>query len=77
MITKIKTSVSISQSLLEELTPFNKDSNISQFIEQALTYYLAELKRQVRRERDRELLNANAVQFNKEAEENLEFQDMP
>ncbi|MDR2534613.1 MAG: type II toxin-antitoxin system CcdA family antitoxin [Treponema sp.] len=77
MIRKIKTSVSLSQSLLEELAPFNKNGNISQFIEHALTSYLAELKRQGRREQDKELLKAHAVRFSKEAEENLEFQDMP
>ncbi|MHB9294015.1 hypothetical protein Holit_03139 [Hollandina sp. SP2] len=77
MIRKVKTSVSLSRSLIEELAPFNETGNISQFVEQALTYYLAELKRQERIKRDSELLNANIARFNTEAEENLEFQDMP
>jgi metal-responsive CopG/Arc/MetJ family transcriptional regulator len=77
MITKIKTSVSLSRTLLEELAPFNKKGNVSEFVEHALVYYLAELKRFARRQRDIEIINNNAERFNKEAEENLEFQVSP
>jgi metal-responsive CopG/Arc/MetJ family transcriptional regulator len=76
MITKTKKSVSLSNSLLEELTQVNKDMNISEFIENAVIYYLNELKRKERIRRDIEIINANAGRFNKEAEENLEFQDL-
>jgi len=74
MITKVKKSVSLSNSLLKELAMFNKDMNISQFIETALIYYISELKKHERKQRDIEILNANAKRFNKEAEENLKFQ---
>jgi metal-responsive CopG/Arc/MetJ family transcriptional regulator len=74
MITKTKKSVSLSNSLLEELILLNKDGNISEFIEKALIYYISELKRQERGRRDIEIINANAKRFNKEAEENLKFQ---
>jgi len=74
MITKVKKSISLSNSLLKELTRFNKDENISQFIETALTYYINELKKHKRGKRDIEIINANAKRFNKEAEENLKFQ---
>jgi metal-responsive CopG/Arc/MetJ family transcriptional regulator len=74
MITKVKKSISLSNSLLKELAPFNKDRNISQFIETALVYYINELKKHKRRQRDIEIINANAKRFNKEAEENLKFQ---
>ena len=60
--------------MLKELTLFNKDENISQFIETALTYYINELKRHERGQRDIEIINAHAKRFNKEAEENLKFQ---
>jgi metal-responsive CopG/Arc/MetJ family transcriptional regulator len=76
MITKTKKSVSLSNSLLEELTQVNKDMNISEFIEHALLFYINELKRKERIRRDIEIINANAVRFSKEAEENLEFQDL-
>jgi hypothetical protein len=74
MITKGKKSVLLSASLLLELAKFSKDGNISQFIETALVYYIDELKKQERKQRDIEIINANAIRFNKEAEENLKFQ---
>jgi metal-responsive CopG/Arc/MetJ family transcriptional regulator len=76
MVTKVKKSVSLSYSLLEELTPFNKNGNISEFIETALAYYVNELKRYERGQRDMEIINANAERFNQEAEENLQFQEI-
>jgi metal-responsive CopG/Arc/MetJ family transcriptional regulator len=76
MITKTKKSVSLSNSLLEELDQVNKTMNISEFIENALVFYISELKRKERIRRDIEIINANAVRFGKEAEENLEFQDL-
>ena len=74
MITKTKKSISLSNSLLDELAMINKNMNISQFIETALTFYINELRKQRRRQRDIEIINANAQRFNKEAEENLKFQ---
>ena len=76
MITKTKKSVSLSNSLLEEVVLLNKDRSISEFIEKALIHYINELKRQERGRRDMEIINANAERFNKEAEENLKFQAM-
>ena len=77
MVIKRKTSVALSHALLAELAPLNNGGTISQFIEQVLVRYIAETKRQERRYRDIEIINANAERFNKEAEENLEFQAMP
>jgi len=77
MITKRKTSVSLSQTLLEELDSFNKKGNVSEFVEEALVFYLTELKRSARIQRDIEIINRNAELLNKGAEENLEFQDIP
>ena len=74
MITKTKKSITLSNSLLGDLAMLNKNSNISQFIETALVYYINELKKQERRQRDIEIINANAKRFNKEAEDNLKFQ---
>jgi metal-responsive CopG/Arc/MetJ family transcriptional regulator len=71
---KTKKSVSLSNSLLKDLALFNKNSNISQFIETALVYYINELKKQERKRRDIEIINAHAKRFNKETEENLKFQ---
>jgi metal-responsive CopG/Arc/MetJ family transcriptional regulator len=74
MIHKTKTSVSISSTLLRELAKFNETDNVSEFIEKALSHYIAFLKKQERAKRDLEILNANAERFNKEAEENLLYQ---
>ena len=74
MITKTKKSVSLSNSLLNELALYNTDRSISEFIEKALAHYINELKKQKRWRRDIEIINANAKSFNKEAEENLKFQ---
>ena len=76
MINKTKKSITLSNSLLEELVLHNKDRSISEFIESALIYYLKELKKQERRLKDLEIINANIERFNKEAQENLEFQAM-
>ena len=76
MITKTKKSVSLSNSLLKEMAIINKDPNLSEFIERALAFYINELKRQERGRRDIEIINANAKRFNREAEENLQFQAM-
>ncbi|MCL1912022.1 MAG: hypothetical protein FWG13_07445 [Leptospirales bacterium] len=74
MITKVKTSVSISRALLEDIAPFNKKGNVSEFMEQALIYYLAELKRLARRQRDIEIIKNNIKHLNNGAEENLKYQ---
>jgi metal-responsive CopG/Arc/MetJ family transcriptional regulator len=74
MITKAKTSVTISSALLRELAAYSQNGNISEFVEQALTRYIGSLKKQERAARDLEIINANAERFNREAEENLLFQ---
>jgi len=76
MITKVKKSISLSNSVLEDLAVINNSMNISQFVEAALIHYMNELKRQERVQQDIRILNANSKRFNKEAEENLEFQDV-
>ena len=76
MITKTKKSISLSNSLLEDIAVINRNMNISQFIENALVYYINDHKKQKRRQRDIEIISANAKRFKREAEENLEFQDI-
>jgi metal-responsive CopG/Arc/MetJ family transcriptional regulator len=76
MIAKTKTSVTISASLLRELSAYNEAENVSDFIEQALTHYLGTLKKRECTKRDLEIINANAERFNRDAEENLLFQTL-
>jgi len=40
------------------------------------TYCINELKKSERKQRDIEIINANAKRFNKEAKENLKFQTL-
>jgi len=70
----VKTEVSVSVSLLRELALYNRDGNITELVDHALTYYLTTLKKQERSKQDLEIINANAERFNREAEENLLFQ---
>ena len=44
-------------------------------VKTAPAYYINELKKHESKQRDIEIINANAKRFNKEAEENLKFQD--
>ena len=74
MVAKTKKSVSLPDSLLEEFTLLNNGMNFSEFLENALIHYINKLKRQERRKRDIDIINANAKRFNKETEENLRFQ---
>ena len=76
MATNQKTPVSLSTSLLDELSAHDKGRNISELIERALAYYIFELKRREQGQRDIDLINSNSGRFNKDAEENLEFQAM-
>ena len=77
MITKTKKSITLSNSLLNELDVFSKHMNTSEFIEKALVYYISELKRKEQGQQDINIINANAERFKKEAEENLEYQAIP
>jgi metal-responsive CopG/Arc/MetJ family transcriptional regulator len=76
MITKTKKSITISNTLLSELVALNNHSNISEFIETAVQFYIKELRRLKRIQNDIEILNAKNRELSQEAMENLEFQDM-
>ena len=76
MITKTKKSISLSNSLLYEIAVYNKNSSVSEFIENAVVFYMNEIKKQERGQRDVEIINANAKRLNREAKENLKFQAM-
>lgn len=76
MVTKTKKSITLSSSLLNELNSINSCGNISEFIETAVIFYIKELKRMERIQKDIEILNAKYKELNNEALENLEFQDV-
>lgn len=74
---KVKTSVTLSEELLELIEKNLKESeNRSKFIESAVVYYLQHCQKTIRDSQDLEILNAHYSRLNKEAEEILEFQDL-
>jgi metal-responsive CopG/Arc/MetJ family transcriptional regulator len=72
---KLKTSITLSSDLLEEIDR-NAGSNASRsaFIEAAMREYLKEKVRRAINERDLQILNANADYFNREMEDVLRYQ---
>jgi metal-responsive CopG/Arc/MetJ family transcriptional regulator len=76
MVTKTKKSITLSNALLSELVRVNNYGNISEFIENAVHFYIKEFLRIERIQNDIEILKTKNKELNKEALENLEFQDM-
>ena len=72
---KVKTSVTLPSTLLEEIDRLN--SNRSAFFEQAARLYLAQGARHVRDAKDAAILERNAERLNREAADVLEYQDLP
>lgn len=73
---KVKTSVTLSEELLELIEKNRKKSeNRSAFIESAVVYYLEHYQKKIRNSRDLEILNKKYSKLNEEAEEVLEYQD--
>ena len=79
MQTKVKTSVTISKELLEEVDSFAKDfRNRSEFVERVLRDFVErkrlQQKPRLTREEEMAILNRIAEEQGKEILENLEFQ---
>ena len=72
---KLKTSITLSSDLLEEIDR-NAGSKASRsaFIEAVMREYLKEKVRRAINERDLQILNANADYFNREMEDVLRYQ---
>ena len=72
---KSKTSVTLSQPLLQELDRvLGRNRNRSEFIETAIREYLQRIIREERDRREVELINRNAAALNKEAHDVLSYQ---
>lgn len=72
---KVKTSVTLSEELLEAISAETSSDNRSAFIEAATWEYLELRRKRVRDRREMELISANADLLNDEARDALEFQD--
>ena len=72
---KVKTSVTLSEELLQAISAETSSDNRSAFIETATWEYLELRRKRVRDRREMELISANADLLNDEARDALEFQD--
>lgn len=74
---KVKTSISLSEDVLEGITALAGEGNRSTLIEQILRNFLANQRRAKREQKELAILNKNAVRLNAEVLDALEFQDEP
>jgi hypothetical protein len=73
---KVKTSITLSRDLLEEIDTIVDDARSrSNFIEEALRNDLARRRRLRREQADLKILNRSADKLNKEAHDVLLYQD--
>ena len=72
---KIKTSVTLSDSLLAEIDRHaGRGANRSEFIETAVRRYIAALVRRNQNQRDLGIINRRAARLNREARDVLDYQ---
>ena len=74
-LVRVKTSVSLPEDLLHQIDQL--DSNRSALLERAAREYLARLEKAARDALDAEIINRNAARLNAEAEDVLEYQELP
>lgn len=72
---KVKTSISLSEDIVQALEAHTAGGNRSEFIEQALKYYFSTLRRRTRDIHDLEIIDGNAERLNEEADDTLGYQD--
>jgi metal-responsive CopG/Arc/MetJ family transcriptional regulator len=72
---KIKTSVTISDFLLKDIDKISQgNENRSQFIEEAIKFYIGRYHRNMRNIKDFKQINKNYKLLNKEAKDVLTYQ---
>jgi metal-responsive CopG/Arc/MetJ family transcriptional regulator len=74
-LVRVKTSVTFPSDLLARLD--HVDKNRSALLERAAIAYLAQLERLDRDRKDVEIINRNAGRLNREAQDTLEYQQLP
>jgi metal-responsive CopG/Arc/MetJ family transcriptional regulator len=71
---KVKTSITLSEDLLEAINQRSEHKNRSEFIETALWAFIAQILRNEQTARDVQIINKRAGYLNKEAEDVLAYQ---
>ncbi len=74
-LVRVKTSITLSDEILKRID--QAEPNRSKFLEQAAQHYLAMLEKSRRDAHDAALLEANIGRLNREAEDVLQYQDLP
>ena len=72
---KVKTSVTLSEELLDAIAAESGSLNRSAIIETATWEYLKARRRRTRDSRELELINTSAAALNEEAADTLAYQD--
>jgi hypothetical protein len=71
---RVKTSVSLSSEILDQVSRYTIDGERSDFIEKALWNYLETIRRNERNKNDLEKINGASSFLNVEAMDSLEYQ---
>ena len=71
---KVKTSITLSDDLLEAINQRTGHKNRSEFIETALWSFIAQIFRNEQTAKDIQIINKRADYLNKEAEDVLAYQ---
>jgi metal-responsive CopG/Arc/MetJ family transcriptional regulator len=71
---RVKTSVSLSAEILDQVRAYAADGERSEFIEKALQRYIGYLERLERNVRDLNTINAAVNYLNSEAQDVLDYQ---
>ena len=71
---KVKTSITLSNELMETIDQYIGDGSRSEFLETAARKYISQLVRKEAERRDLEIINRNADTLNAEALDVLTYQ---
>jgi len=75
---KVKTSITLSPNVIKAIGRMaGAHTSRSEFIEEAIRFYIAQKIREQRKVRDLEILNAHARRLNQEAATVLNYQVLP
>jgi metal-responsive CopG/Arc/MetJ family transcriptional regulator len=72
---KVETSITVEKDLLEAVDKLSgKNKNRSEFIEEAIEAYIAQISRHTQNTKDLEIINERADDLNEEALDVLDYQ---
>ncbi|MBS0617907.1 MAG: hypothetical protein JSR44_06935 [Spirochaetes bacterium] len=72
---RVKTSVTLERTVLQDISLLKGDKSRSEFIERAVTDHIRQKRKEFREQRDIEIINNHARYLNAEAEDALLYQN--